>query len=252
MADEKKVILGIQTIPLNSINDTIAKLNELSTHPWSWYMVRHNCQTFCHDVLKGGGFDVDNKKEYQNMPLTLPTVYLDSTHERFLIINPGEQRKYIPFEPRLLMEVDIGDLEVTENFAPEDIVKFLKFVLEFKDDVVIWQAELIRKETAQVEIEGIEFENMNTDKSPEEVARDRIKLKLREIDRKIHGDLKILFPEGSITPDLARKLKAAIAEPVKSQQTEKVLGQRGTYRGVTVTTTTVQTTAPKSDQKYTP
>lgn len=191
-----KKILGIQKPPLDNINKSILKFMEMLHQKYEWYVVVHNCLTFCHQILEPGGFDPNRADEYRQLWLSLPTNYLERTRKEQLFLRPDfDEALRPPFNENDIYTQNIATMKVLENYNPKDILRFVEYVLENAENVLLGQRVVL----------SLEADKKGTVKSAERLlneAEENIKNKLLAIGAGVKGEYSPLF-----TPEMQKKMQ---------------------------------------------
>jgi hypothetical protein len=61
----KRELHRYQVMPMRDPAAAHRKLEELLSKPWGWWILPHNCVTFCEEVVRAGG---SNAGMYSNCP----------------------------------------------------------------------------------------------------------------------------------------------------------------------------------------
>lgn len=149
-----KSVLAIQKINLLSLNDTILAVCKMINENYRWGGIKHNCIDFCHDVLREGGYDAAKQPEYKDLFLSLPTNFLAQT-------SPDDLRpdtslftdKRPSFNPDVFLTTNILSIDVTKNFLPDEMIKFVKYILDHVEEVILAQKTVLLNEFAAADEE---------------------------------------------------------------------------------------------------
>lgn len=148
--DNKKSVLGMQTIDLLSINDTLLAIKKAASTNFLWGAVIHNCIDFCFEMFEAGGFKT-RRVEYEKLFWSLPTNYLAQTPEHEL--KPGRRlhSDHRPsFDPQK-MEFNYMDTSydtkgpgnildvkyVVKNYTPDDMIKYVNHIYKNLEKIIM-------------------------------------------------------------------------------------------------------------------
>lgn len=74
LREEGKTELIRRRVSVPRPDDAVFKLEELTSKPWTWWVLPHNCVTFCEEVITAGGGEWGS---YSNCPAIATDAYLD-------------------------------------------------------------------------------------------------------------------------------------------------------------------------------
>ena len=122
---------------------------ETTQSRYFWGGIKHNCIDFCHEVFKQGGYNAEQRAEYQGIALSLPSEYLKKTPLDELRPDKKLMRDNRRiFSEAILLNEDIRHLDVLKDLLPDEVIKLVRYILQNPDKIIASQKAILTANAA--------------------------------------------------------------------------------------------------------